>query len=168
MSSSIIASSHQPDPSEVGLFDTPKKARQRSYELLSKDYTAVEMGNNTTALYHIAVLVDPLSELGQKWSSIIQVCTSFFFQILLANNTNVVAFKYTWCLHWNSLESWTLWRGTIVCLSQIVSLSLIVNLSSLSRDFIDTSSPQRIQTPGVFSISISLNYMLTLDQERPS
>jgi UDP-glucose:glycoprotein glucosyltransferase len=78
MSTSIIASDHQPDPSEVGLFDTPNKARQRSYELLNKEFTSFEIGDNSTALYHIAVLVDPLSEQGQKWSSIIQVCTSVF------------------------------------------------------------------------------------------
>jgi len=78
MSSSIISSGQQPDPSEVGLFDTPNKARQRSYELLSKKYTSFEIGNSPTALYHIVVFFDPLSALGQKWSSIIQVCTCHF------------------------------------------------------------------------------------------
>ena len=78
MTTSIIASSHQPDPSEVGLFDTPNKARQRSYQHLSQEYTSFRMGNNSTALYHIAILLDPLSEHGQKWSSIIEVCFRFF------------------------------------------------------------------------------------------
>ena len=75
MSASAISSSHQPDPSEIGLFETPIKARQRNYELLNKKHTSFQLGNNSTALYHIAVLVDPLSENGQKWSSIVQVCT---------------------------------------------------------------------------------------------
>ena len=97
MSSSIIAAIQLPDPSEAGLFDAPQRPRQRAYQLLDSKYTyvlfwddvwcllsiyyirAFEYGNNATALYHIAVLVDPLSETAQKWSSIIQVCLSLNF-----------------------------------------------------------------------------------------
>ncbi|TFK38220.1 UDP-glucose:Glyco protein glucosyltransferase-domain-containing protein [Crucibulum laeve] len=72
MTSSIIASTQQPDPSEIGLFDAPQRPRQRNYQLLDSKYTAFEFGSNATALYHIAVLVDPLSETAQKWSSILR------------------------------------------------------------------------------------------------
>jgi len=51
MSASIIASSRQPDVSEVGL---------------NKEYASFQMGDNSMALYRIALLVDPLSEYGQK------------------------------------------------------------------------------------------------------
>jgi UDP-glucose:glycoprotein glucosyltransferase len=75
MSTSVIASSQQPDPSEIGLFAAPAKPRQKNYELLEKEFTSFEFGNHSTALYRVVVLVDPLSESGQKWSSIIQVRT---------------------------------------------------------------------------------------------
>lgn len=83
MSSSVITSSQQPDPSEIGLFAAPAKPRQRNYELLEKEYTSFEFGNNSTALYRAVVLVDPLSESGQKWSSIIQVRTVLVFESFL-------------------------------------------------------------------------------------
>ncbi len=36
---------------------------------------AFSIGDNTTALYHFGVLVDPLSEAAQKWSSLFEVST---------------------------------------------------------------------------------------------
>ncbi|KAF9447216.1 glycosyltransferase family 24 protein [Macrolepiota fuliginosa MF-IS2] len=72
MLASIIASSQQPDPSESGLFDAPLRPRGRSYRSLDSEYTAFEYGNNQTALYHIAVVVDPLSPTAQKWSSLLR------------------------------------------------------------------------------------------------
>jgi len=94
MASSVIASNQQPDPSQTGLFDTPPKPRQRNYELLSDNYTCVpsvmlyfpliawlvsrafESGDPSTALYHVAILLDPLSEAAQKWSSLLGVCAT--------------------------------------------------------------------------------------------
>ena len=35
--------------------------------------SAFSIGDNTTALYHFGVLVDPLSEVAQKWSSLFEV-----------------------------------------------------------------------------------------------
>ena len=32
------------------------------------------IGDNTTALYHFGVLVDPISEAAQKWTSLFEVC----------------------------------------------------------------------------------------------
>lgn len=39
-------------------------------------YSAFNSGNNSTALYHVGVIVDPLSETAQKWSSVIEVGNS--------------------------------------------------------------------------------------------
>ncbi|CUA68035.1 UDP-glucose:glycoprotein glucosyltransferase [Rhizoctonia solani] len=70
--SSIISSVSVPDPSEEGLFQSKSLARQRSYnELTGKDCT-FEIGDNSTALFHIGLLLDPLSESAQKWTSIIE------------------------------------------------------------------------------------------------
>ncbi|OSD04995.1 glycosyltransferase family 24 protein [Trametes coccinea BRFM310] len=70
--SSIISSIQQPDPSEVGLFNAPQRPRLRNYRRLSGTYTAFTLGDNTTALYHIGALVDPLSESAQKWTSLLE------------------------------------------------------------------------------------------------
>ncbi|KAF4618673.1 hypothetical protein D9613_009850 [Agrocybe pediades] len=72
MASSIVAATQKPDPSETGLFDAPLRPRQRGYELLSSEHTSFQFGDNSTALYHIAALVDPLSETGQRWSSLLK------------------------------------------------------------------------------------------------
>ncbi|KAF8707514.1 UDP-glucose:Glycoprotein Glucosyltransferase, partial [Rhizoctonia solani] len=70
--SSIISSVSVPDPGEEGLFQSKSLARQRPYnELIGKDCT-FEIGDNSTALFHVGLLLDPLSEPAQKWSSIVE------------------------------------------------------------------------------------------------
>ncbi|KAF9461692.1 glycosyltransferase family 24 protein, partial [Collybia nuda] len=71
IASSVVSSLQLPDPSEFSLLDAPQRPRQRQYRLLSSEYTSFEMGDDSTALYHIAVLIDPLSETTQRWSSIL-------------------------------------------------------------------------------------------------
>ncbi|KAE9396725.1 glycosyltransferase family 24 protein [Gymnopus androsaceus JB14] len=66
MASSVIAAIQQPDPSEVGL------PRNRNYRTLESNYTMFEIGDNTTALYQIGVILSPLSETAQRWSSLLQ------------------------------------------------------------------------------------------------
>ena len=91
MASSIISASQVPDPSETGLFDAPPRPRMRNYRYLGGNYTyvawsreinypclsfnssAFEFGDNTTALYQVGVLLDPLSETAQKWSPLMEV-----------------------------------------------------------------------------------------------
>ncbi|KAK7047284.1 killer toxin resistant protein [Paramarasmius palmivorus] len=70
MTSSFIAAIQLPDPSEVGLFERSQRPRQRNYRTLEGKYTCFEFGDNSTALYQIGVLLDPLSETAQKWSSL--------------------------------------------------------------------------------------------------
>ncbi|KAF8905183.1 glycosyltransferase family 24 protein [Gymnopilus junonius] len=76
MVSSVVAAAQQPDPSETGLFDTPPRPRQKGYLLLDSNYTSFVYGDNSTALYHVSVLLDPLSEIGQKWSSLLKWLSS--------------------------------------------------------------------------------------------
>lgn len=90
MVSSVISSIQLPEPSQAGLFNTPRRARRRNYQLLDREYTYVvlfprrlhcswalrskfEFGQNSTALYYFGILLDPLSETAQKYSSIIEV-----------------------------------------------------------------------------------------------
>ncbi|KAF5386468.1 hypothetical protein D9757_005906 [Collybiopsis confluens] len=77
MASSVISAIQVPDPSEVGLFDAPKRPRSRSYQTLGSQYTAFKVGDNSSALYQISVIVDPLSETAQKWSSLLQWLSHF-------------------------------------------------------------------------------------------
>lgn len=86
--SSIVSAIQLPDPSESGLFDAPPRPRQRGYRFLDSNYTYVfpvawklyewcfssfQFGRRDSSVYEIAVLVDPLSETAQKWSSLIEV-----------------------------------------------------------------------------------------------
>ncbi|KAF8164188.1 UDP-glucose:glycoprotein glucosyltransferase-domain-containing protein [Mycena galopus ATCC 62051] len=43
-----------------------------SYLLTLRASSSFQFGNNSTALYHIAVILDPLSEVGQRWSSLLE------------------------------------------------------------------------------------------------
>ncbi|KAJ4473165.1 glycosyltransferase family 24 protein [Lentinula aciculospora] len=72
MASSVISAIQVPDPSEVGLFDAPRRPRNRNYQTLERKHTSFEVGDNSTALYQMAVILDPLSETAQKWSSLLQ------------------------------------------------------------------------------------------------
>ncbi|KAI0786269.1 UDP-glucose:glycoprotein glucosyltransferase-domain-containing protein [Abortiporus biennis] len=73
IASSIISAIQVPDPSEAGLFNSGQsKVRRRGYQSLGGDYTKFEFGDNSTALFHFGVLLDPLSESAQKWTSILE------------------------------------------------------------------------------------------------
>ncbi|KAF9239780.1 glycosyltransferase family 24 protein [Melanogaster broomeanus] len=71
MASSVIYADQQPDPSEAGLFDSVPRTRTQNYRLLSGNYTKLEFGYPSTAQSHIALLLDPLSEIAQRWSAIL-------------------------------------------------------------------------------------------------
>ncbi|KAG7448716.1 uncharacterized protein BT62DRAFT_965246 [Guyanagaster necrorhizus] len=77
LASSVISSISLPDPSEVGLFDTAPRPRQRNYRVLESEYTGFEYGDNTTALYQISAIIDPIGELAQRWSSLLQWISTF-------------------------------------------------------------------------------------------
>ncbi|KAF7983169.1 hypothetical protein HWV62_23402 [Athelia sp. TMB] len=70
--SSVIAASQVQDPSEAGLFDAPPRPRLRKYKLLDGKYTKFEFGDESTAMFQVAILLDPLSEVAQKWSSLME------------------------------------------------------------------------------------------------
>ncbi|KIP02024.1 glycosyltransferase family 24 protein [Phlebiopsis gigantea 11061_1 CR5-6] len=72
LASSLLSSIHQPDPSEVGLFNAPIRPRRRNYKMLSGESTTFEYGDESTALFHFGVLLDPLSEAAQKWTALLE------------------------------------------------------------------------------------------------
>ncbi|KAJ7185207.1 UDP-glucose:glycoprotein glucosyltransferase-domain-containing protein [Mycena filopes] len=72
MAASVLAALQAPEPNGGGIFDPPKRPRSRSYRLLDDQYSSFKYGDNSTALYEIAVIIDPLSEMAQKWSSLLE------------------------------------------------------------------------------------------------
>ncbi|KAJ7264047.1 glycosyltransferase family 24 protein [Mycena haematopus] len=70
--SSVLAALYAPEANGGGIFDAPKRPRQRNYEVLEDQYSTFQFGDNSTALYHIAVILDPVSEIGQRWSSLLE------------------------------------------------------------------------------------------------
>jgi len=56
-----------------GIFDTPIYSRRRSYELLNPTAGVLEYGSLDDDVFQFAIVLDPLSEAAQKWSSIIKV-----------------------------------------------------------------------------------------------
>ncbi|KAJ7785207.1 UDP-glucose:glycoprotein glucosyltransferase-domain-containing protein [Mycena maculata] len=71
MAGSVLAALQAPEPGG-GIFDAPKRPRQRNYRLLDDEYSSFQYGDNETALYTVAVLIDPVSEMAQKWSSLLE------------------------------------------------------------------------------------------------
>ncbi|QRV75871.1 glycosyltransferase family 24 protein [Ceratobasidium sp. AG-Ba] len=74
--SSITSAVLVPDPSQEGLFQSKSLVRQRIYQDLVGSECTFEIGDNSTALFHVGILLDPLSEHAQKWSSIIEWLSS--------------------------------------------------------------------------------------------
>ncbi|KAF9225915.1 hypothetical protein BS17DRAFT_777873 [Gyrodon lividus] len=83
MASSIIYADQQPDPSEAGLFDSAPRPRTRNYRLLSGNYTKLQFGDPSRVQSHIALLLDPLSETAQKWSTILARSLEFFPEVYI-------------------------------------------------------------------------------------
>ncbi|KZT24849.1 glycosyltransferase family 24 protein [Neolentinus lepideus HHB14362 ss-1] len=72
LASSIVSAMQIPDPSEAGLFNAAYKPRTRNYRLMDGNFTRFEVGDAATALHQFGVVLDPLSEAAQKWSSLFE------------------------------------------------------------------------------------------------
>ncbi|CAG8465787.1 2505_t:CDS:10 [Scutellospora calospora] len=55
----------------VGLFDNEDNKRNLLYQTIKSDYGRIKIGQEETATYHIAAVVDPLSQTAQKLSTIL-------------------------------------------------------------------------------------------------
>ena len=91
MISSIISSIHIADPSEAGLLNQPVMTRNQNYKLMESqfryssinpprslwslrlDHSGFDFGKTSTALYQFAVVLDPLSEQAQRYTSLFEV-----------------------------------------------------------------------------------------------
>ncbi|GAA5860419.1 hypothetical protein JCM1840_000253 [Sporobolomyces johnsonii] len=75
LASSIVQAAYLPD-SAAGIFGTGTVERRRDYMALHGNHSAFTNGNLRGALYEIAVVVDPATELAQRWAPIIQTLAS--------------------------------------------------------------------------------------------
>ncbi|KAK6902778.1 hypothetical protein I203_108037 [Kwoniella mangroviensis CBS 8507] len=71
VSSSVIASAYKPDSAE-GIFVPTQAARARLYKKLDDGTLSFTLGDPEKAILDVAVIVDPISENAQKWSTVLQ------------------------------------------------------------------------------------------------
>ncbi|CAI2171010.1 14159_t:CDS:10 [Funneliformis geosporum] len=57
----------------VGLFEEQELKRDLSFKELKSEHSKVVIGDMEAALYKISVLIDPISEAAQKWSTILKI-----------------------------------------------------------------------------------------------
>ncbi|GAA5899753.1 Kre5p [Sporobolomyces salmoneus] len=75
LASSIVQQAYLPDPT-TGLFGGAPTERRRDYMCLEGNHSSVVSANDRGALYEIAVVVDPATELAQRWAPIIETLAS--------------------------------------------------------------------------------------------
>jgi UDP-glucose:glycoprotein glucosyltransferase len=56
-----------------GIFESAPELRTSIYEAWDSTHSAIEVGNPETSSVHIAGLLDPLSEQGQRWAPVLRV-----------------------------------------------------------------------------------------------
>ncbi|WWC85342.1 uncharacterized protein L201_000205 [Kwoniella dendrophila CBS 6074] len=71
MSSSVVASAYAPSSAE-GIFVPMQSSRSRSYKKLDDGTLSFTLGDPEKAILDVAVIVDPISENAQKWSTLLQ------------------------------------------------------------------------------------------------
>ncbi|GAA6009058.1 hypothetical protein JCM11491_005730 [Sporobolomyces phaffii] len=75
LASSIVQQAYLPDPT-IGLFGGASTERRRDYMGLEGDYSTIVSSSDRDALFEIAVVVDPATELAQRWAPIIETLAS--------------------------------------------------------------------------------------------
>ncbi|GAA5851766.1 hypothetical protein JCM9279_004400 [Rhodotorula babjevae] len=71
LATSIVGAAHLPDPAQ-GMFGGGPVERSRSYDALLSHHSSVIGNLSRGALFEVAVVVDPATELAQRWAPIIK------------------------------------------------------------------------------------------------
>ena len=111
MTASVISAAFVPDPSAQGLFGAPPQIRQRVYQDLPGNFrysnhvpsysqtdgpfptSSFKIGDEPSAVFHIGVVLNPLSEVAQKWAPMITVRFWYSSRICVALTCITVAFR---------------------------------------------------------------------------
>ncbi|GAA5943995.1 Kre5p [Sporobolomyces koalae] len=75
LASSIVQQAYLPDPA-AGLFGSPSTERSREYMDMEGEKALILNGNDVGALHEIAVVIDPATEIAQRWAPIIETLAS--------------------------------------------------------------------------------------------
>lgn len=75
-----------------GIFDSAPTIRSTIYDSWNSTHTGIEIGNADTASVHIAGLLDPVSEKGQRWAPILKTLSELdgvFIKLILNPRENI-------------------------------------------------------------------------------
>ncbi|CAG8443499.1 5466_t:CDS:10 [Acaulospora colombiana] len=89
--SSVISASSTSDV-PPGLFNNQEHRRDTIFRKLQGDVSRVNIGNPDDAIYNIVAVIDPISEMAQKWSTILTTLSQFdgfFLEIYLYPPTHI-------------------------------------------------------------------------------
>jgi hypothetical protein len=70
--STTIAKAYQPDPDD-GLYTRANIKRSREYRSIPANFSSVIIGDEANAVFRFAVILDPLADISQSWSAILEV-----------------------------------------------------------------------------------------------
>ena len=84
--------------------------------------SAFTIGDNTSALHHFAVILDPLSEQAQRYTSLFEVFTELTIPLRLLRSKSIVAFSHSNCHRGISLAATGVLRGALPMLTCAVLL----------------------------------------------
>lgn len=68
---SVISTIQLPDPDQSALMNAQPRLRRRGYLHLGGEHTRFTFGDDSIAIFQFGVILDPLSESAQKWSSLL-------------------------------------------------------------------------------------------------
>ncbi|BGP08072.1 killer toxin resistant protein [Rhodotorula toruloides] len=71
VATSIVGAAHLPDPA-AGIFGNGPVERRRDYLGLAANHSAIVGARETGALFEVAVVIDPATELAQRWAPIVE------------------------------------------------------------------------------------------------
>ncbi|GAA5989455.1 hypothetical protein JCM10908_000480 [Rhodotorula pacifica] len=71
LATSVVGAAHLVDPA-AGMFATTSTERRRDYQRLRSNHTAIHGLQDPSAIFEVAVVVDPATELAQRWAPIIR------------------------------------------------------------------------------------------------
>lgn len=92
VASSIVNAAFFVNPEQEGFFTSPSNSRTDAFDTLQAYETAFSIGDPQTAKLHYSVLLNPLSDSAQKWSSTLQMLSHIedvFIKVILNPSSNV-------------------------------------------------------------------------------
>ena len=74
---SVLGMAYYVDSSLEGIFNNPTLARSTAFDSITAQECTFSIGNKETASLHFSILMDPITEMAQTWSSVLQMLSEF-------------------------------------------------------------------------------------------